>query len=31
MATDQGYKVAEVARSLGIQVNLLYRWSVVSQ
>ncbi len=26
MVTDQGYKVAEAARSLGIQVNLLHRW-----
>ena len=26
MVTDQGYKVAEAARSLDIQVNLLHRW-----
>ena len=26
MVTEQGYNVAEAARSLGINVNLLHRW-----
>lgn len=26
LVTEQGYSVAEAARSLGIRSNLLYRW-----
>jgi len=26
MVTEQGYKVAEAARQLGINANLLHRW-----
>ena len=26
LVTDQGYSVAEAARSLGLNANLLYKW-----
>ena len=26
LVTDQGYSVAEAARSLGVNTNLLYKW-----
>jgi len=26
MVTDQGYKVAEAARNLGVNVNQIHRW-----